>query len=128
MLLDLKLKKIVLKKFSVRLDKANLGIQRSYKELVYLSLLSGGDEIRDMLYQLGLYGIRTKDYEIFIPHVTLGRVNKVVSDEEYKNLSLDVRNVNKDLKVNDIRFDVKEIHLIESSEGSISVIKSYPLV
>ena len=60
--------------------------------------------------------------------MTLGRVNKVVSDEEYKNLSLDVRNVNKDLKVNDIRFDVKEIHLIESSEGSISVIKSYPLV
>ncbi|MBI2357106.1 hypothetical protein HYV12_03605 [Candidatus Dojkabacteria bacterium] len=126
-LLVYKLSKMSFPKFQVSFEKANVGISRSYKELIYLSVLDGGDEIRNMLYSLrGI--IRTKESSLFIPHVTLGRINKDLSSEEYRNILVDVRNMNEVLNVKDIKFNPTQFHLLESmDDGSNRIVKTFNL-
>lgn len=122
-----KLRRLGLKSFEVQLEKASVGISRSYKELIYLTLGKGGDNIRTMLFNLrGI--VRSSQNSIFIPHITLGRISKDLSNEEYSNLILDVRNTNKQLKIDEIAFRVDTICLIQvDDEGSHKIVKSLAL-
>ena len=123
----LKMKSFIVRKFKVVLDKANVGISRSYKELVYLSMKEGGDEIREMLYKLR-GKVKVKETNVFIPHISLGRINKDLTSEEFRNLTVDVRNENKNLDISSISFEVDKLHLIETNQdGKLNIIKSFDL-
>lgn len=127
LILNLKLSKFLYKSFNIRFDKVNLGISRGYKELVYLSLIEGGDDLRNILYKLR-ESVKVKESSIFIPHVTLGRVSKDLTNEEFRNLTLDVRNANKDLDIEKESFPVNSVSLYKAMpDSTVEVIKEYPL-
>lgn len=126
LLLKRKLGKLPLPHFRISFEKANVGITRSYKELVYLSLDKGGDEVRDMLFRLRTV-LKTSDSEKFIPHLTLGRISKDLSSEEYRNLVLDVRNMNSQLDIKNVEFDVSELHLLKFEQGTLEVVHTFML-
>jgi 2'-5' RNA ligase len=76
LLLQRKVRKIPIKPFSIRLGKVKLGISRKYRELVYIDLEEGGEEMRELYHQIGM-GIKNKDYATFVPHLTIGKLVKI---------------------------------------------------
>jgi len=116
MLLKRKLKKIKFKKFKISFKNIKVGISRSYKELVYLDLSKGGEELRELLSQVRRE-IGGKDTSLFIPHLTLGRISEDLSKEEYRNVSTDIAKLSKKLNLEDIEFTVDTLYLIHSKDG-----------
>ncbi len=100
--------------FKVSFNTVRLGISRKYKELVYLDTKDGGDIMRAMLLDMRKV-LKLKDEGNFVPHLTLGRVSKDLSDEEYSNLCKDLAVVARGLDINKIEFYVNDIKLIKSS-------------
>ena len=118
-LLRRKMSKLLFKKINISFSTVKVGISRNYKELVYLDLKEGGEELRELLLQLRKV-LRGKDISMFVPHLTIGRISKDLSPEEYRNVSKDVLRVSKKLKLSDIQFTVTTIYLIESKDGNYS--------
>jgi 2'-5' RNA ligase len=116
-----KLKTICIKPFKVSFNTVRLGISRKYKELVYLDTNEGGDVMREMLLDMRKV-LKLKDEGNFVPHLTLGRVSKDLSDEEYSNLCKDLAVVAKGLDIEKIEFYVNDIKLIKSSGDNYSVL------
>jgi len=56
----------------------------------------------------------------FIPHLTLGRVNKDLSVQESANIIKDLNNVSKMMNVSEIAFEVSEIKLVKSEDENYS--------
>ena len=124
LLLNFRLKNISFKPFKVRFNTVRLGISRKYKELIYLDIKEGGEEMRDLLLNLRtILGI--SDTGNFLPHLTLGRVSKDLTRQEYGNLSRDLAVVGKGLKIPGIEFEVEDLQLIKSDEGSYNVLMSF---
>ncbi len=94
-----KLKGFSLKRFKLKFNKVKLGISRKYKELIYMDLLEGGEEMRKLYLELRNL-LNLQDDGNFIPHLTLGRVSKELTDQEYANLCRDLTVVTKKLDVN----------------------------
>lgn len=118
-LLKRKISKIKFTKIKVSLNGIKVGISRNYKELVYIDLKDGGEELRELLLQVR--GIAGKhDTSMFVPHLTIGRVSKDLSKEEYRNVSNDIARVSKQLDLNDIQFTIDSLYLIESKNGDYS--------
>ena len=115
-----KLKNFAFKKFRIRFNSVKLGISRRYRELLYLDLLEGGDEMRQLYLELRKLTGAKEDVN-FIPHLTLGRINKDLSTQEYMNIVKDLSVVTKKLKVNKIEFEVDKIELIKSEDGLYTV-------
>lgn len=111
-----KLKKIDILPFTIQLGKVRLGISRKYKELVYIDLKDGGEEIRRLYHSIEK-SIKNSDSSTFVPHLTIGRVSKDLSEEEYRNLIKDIHNISKSLSVEDISFRVTEMYLVKSKDG-----------
>jgi len=113
-----KLKGFQMKPFKIAFHTVKIGISKKYKELIYLDLEAGGEEMRNLLLELRkLLGI--KDQGNFVPHLVLGRVNEDLSRQEYTNISKDLYRVAKTLNINEIEFYVSDIKLIKNSlEGS----------
>ncbi len=111
-----KLKKLAFRKFKVRLNSVKLGISRKYRELIYLDALEGGDEIRQLYLELKKITGAKEDIN-FIPHLTLGRINKDLSTQEYMNVVKDLSVVTKQLRIEEIQFEVATIALIKSEDG-----------
>jgi 2'-5' RNA ligase len=111
-----KLKRIDVIPFTIRLGRVRLGISRKYKELVYIDLEDGGEEIRRLYHSIEK-SIKNFDSSTFVPHLTIGRVSKDLSEEEYRNLVRDIQNISKSLSVKDISFKVTEVYLIKSKDG-----------
>ncbi len=122
--LDMKLKKFDIPMINMKFDKVAVGISRGYKELVYLTIGDGGEELRKLAFDLR-GRLKKNDSEKFIPHLTLGRISKDLSSEEFKNITLDVREMNKSLKLDDISFTTKKLFLIESDNTTYRVVKEY---
>lgn len=116
----LMLKKFNFKKFAIRFNSIKLGISRKFRELIFLDLLEGGEEMRELYLQLR-NALKTKKDTNFIPHLTLGRVNKDISQQEYINIVKELHALTKKLKVNEITFTVESIDLVKSEEGEYSV-------
>ncbi|HQC39430.1 MAG TPA: 2'-5' RNA ligase family protein [Candidatus Dojkabacteria bacterium] len=114
-----KLKKFQFKKFKVKFNSVKLGISRQYRELIFLDFLEGGEEMRVLYLELKKI-IGDKGDINFIPHLTLGRVNKDLSAQESANIIKDLTNVSKKMNVNEIAFEVSEIKLVESEDGKYS--------
>ena len=120
-LLKNKVQKISFKPFKLSFKNVRLGISRRYKELVYLSVEEGDEQMRLITEQLDLSG-KIRGANNFIPHLTLGRVSKELSEEEYRNLSKDLEMVSKILDIQDIVFEVKEIYLIKSNNQNYDIV------
>lgn len=114
-----RISKIHFKKIKVSFESVKVGISRNYKELVYLDFREGGEELRELLLQVR--GVTDKqDTSMFVPHLTIGRISKDLTKEEYRNVANDIARVSKELKLNEIKFVIDSIYLIESKNGDYS--------
>lgn len=120
-LLRNKVKKISFKKFNISFKSVRLGISKRYKELVYLSVNNGEEDMRKITEQLDLKG-DIRGANSFTPHLTLGRVSKELTEEEFKNLSKDLDMMSKNMNIEDINFDVNEIFLIKSKDNGYDIV------
>lgn len=119
--LKYKLRNFRIKPFKVVFNTTRLGISRKYKELIYLDLKEGGEEMRAIVFDLRkLLGI--KDQGNFIPHLVLGRVNEDLSDQEYTNISQDLYRVGKGLDISKIQFYVNDLKLIKNSQAGFVIL------
>ncbi len=125
-LFNLKFRKLILPKFEIGFDRCELGISRGYKELIYLTVKVGGEQLRDLVYTLR-EKLKIEDQGNYIPHLTLGRVSKDLSSEEFKNLSTDLRNVNGTLNISDIRFTPNNLLFVESNLNTYKVLKKFDM-
>lgn len=116
-----KLKKLTFKPFKISFNTVKLGISRKYKELVYLDTKDGGDIMRTTLLEMRKV-LKLRDEGNFVPNLTLGRVSKDLTDEEYSNLCKDLTIVAKDLNIGEIEFYVNDIKLIKNFRDNYSVL------
>jgi 2'-5' RNA ligase len=119
-----KLKKFSLKRFKLKFNKVKLGISRKYKELIYMDLLEGGEEMRKLYLELRNL-LNLQDDSNFIPHLTLGRVSKELTDQEYANICRDLSVVTGKLDINKIQFFVNELKLVKSEDGKYQVLMNF---
>jgi 2'-5' RNA ligase len=119
-----KLKNFTLTRFKLRFNKVKLGISRKYKELIYMDLLEGGEDMRKLYLELKNI-LNLQDDGNFIPHLTLGRVSKELTDQEYSNICKDLEIVTKKLKVNSVEFFVNELRLVRSEGGEYQVLITF---
>ena len=107
-----------LKNFAYR--KFDVSISRRYKELVYLEVLEGGDEMRKLCSQLrDCLGLK-RDFNL-IPHLTLGRINKDLSEQENSNVSRNLSFISKDLEKEKIQFTVNTVDLLQGVDGKYAL-------
>lgn len=124
MLMKYKLRKLTFKQFKIRFNTVSLGISRKYKELIYLDIKEGGEEMRDLLLLLR-QTLGISDIGNFVPHLTLGRVSKDLTRQEHGNLSRDLFIVAKGLNIDAISFEVGNLELVRSAEGVYQVLISF---
>jgi 2'-5' RNA ligase len=122
--LNLKLRRFTLNNFDISIGNIRLGRSRRFKGMVFLDFAKGGEDLRDLRLQLSnLLGI--KDNNQFVPHITIGRINKDLTNQEYSNLIRDIENVTKDWELSEIKFRVEELSLIENKEEIYTVVKNF---
>lgn len=119
--LKYKLKGFTIKPFKVVFNTVRIGISRKYKELIYLDLEEGGEEMRDILYELRKR-LGIKDQGNFIPHLVLGRVSEDLSNQEYANISKDLYRSAKDLDIKQIEFYVSGVKLMKHSSTGFEIL------
>lgn len=119
-----KLKNFSIKRFKLRFNKVKLGISRKYKELIYMDLIEGGEEMRKLYLELRNL-LNLQDEGNFIPHLTLGRVSKELTEQEYANLCRELSVVTKKLDVDKIQFFVNELKLVKSDDGEFQVLINF---
>jgi len=109
-----KLQKEVILKFSLNVDKIRLGSANRNHELISLSLGEGSEELRKIVYKLAK-ALKIKRSNRFTPNITLGRVTKELTNEEYKNLSTAVSQLNDKIadELNRIEWVVEKLDIIE---------------
>lgn len=118
-LIKRKMSKISFKPIQVSFGIVKVGISRNYKELVYLEVVEGGEQLRNLLLEVRKY-LGGNDVSMFVPHLTIGRISKDLSQEEYRNVAKDVTRVSRKLKLGSIKFTIDTIYLIQSKEGNYS--------
>lgn len=123
-LLQHRLKDLRFKRFKVRFNTVKLGISRKYKELIYLDLFEGGEEMRNLLLQV-MDLLKVKDSDNFIPHLTLGRVSKELTDQEYSNICRDLAVVTKKLDIKSVEFYIDDVKLMRSEDGQNYVLMNF---
>ncbi|MDD4382491.1 MAG: 2'-5' RNA ligase family protein [Candidatus Dojkabacteria bacterium] len=116
-----KLRDIKFKPFKIVFNTVKLGISRKYKELVYLDVKEGGENLRELYLELRKR-LNINDEGNFVPHLTLGRISKDLSTQEYSNICKDLSVVTKGLNIKDIEFYVDNLYLIKSSDGNYKVL------
>lgn len=118
-----KLKPFFLKRFKIRFNTVKLGISRKYKELIYLDLEEGGEEMRKIFLELrNIFNLKTDSN--FIPHLTLGRISKDLTKQEYSNVCKDISRVTKSLGIRKIEFYVSDIKLVKSTDDGYTILFS----
>ncbi len=119
--LNFKLKKFKFNKFSIKLGRVKLGISRKYKELIFMEVQEGGDDMRDLCLQLRKTLRLSQDVD-FVPHLTLGRVSKELSPQENSNIVRDLSLVSKDLENVNITFKVEKMYVLKTVNGGYEII------
>jgi 2'-5' RNA ligase len=115
------LTKYALNPFEMSFGKPKIGISNRYKELVYLPVEKGADELRGLLLTCSKH-FKFKREHSFIPHLTLGRVSKDLSEQEYRNLHHEIETS----KLNKIvcSFITEKVYLVETDDESLDIIAS----
>lgn len=111
--------------FELKLLKIRLGIGKN-KNTLYYDVISQSGELRELAYRLPEL-LQTKRRQVFIPHLTLGRIAKDLSTQEYRNLHSQINKYNLEHEGNYIAFQVNEIKLIESDTKSYKVLKNFDI-
>lgn len=88
-LYKLRLKNFIYSSFPISVGLPKIGMTSKYKELIYLPIENGADPLRELLLKLALH-LRFRRMHSFIPHITLGRVAKDLSEQEFRNLRYQV--------------------------------------
>ena len=114
-------KKLMFSNFDIITGRVKVGISNKYRTLIHLSLDEGGEQMRNLVYELTSKLHLQRD-QIFIPHLTLGRITKDISEEEYKNLKIDITKYNTENPSN-ISFTANELSFIESNLSDFKVLK-----
>ncbi|HEQ65388.1 MAG TPA: hypothetical protein ENN64_00980 [bacterium] len=111
------------KEFEVELGSVTLGINKLYRELLHFKILNGGEELRKLSEKYNrIYNI--KNVKPISPHFTIGRVQKDIVDEEFRNLTEDISVFNNNYTDNvELKFGVKKIAFIESDLENYKIIK-----
>lgn len=122
--LDRTVSKLIYSPVQISLNRSEVGISRKYKELVYLSIGEGGDKLRDMVFHLRKT-LRKKDFSNYIPRISLGRINKDITDQEITNLKTDLLNIEKKLELPKITFLCTELSFIEYDEVQTKVLRKF---
>lgn len=118
-----KLKKFNFSNFNIQLGGVKMGSSRRYRELIFLEVFKGGDSMRKLCLTLrSLLGLR-KDLN-FIPHLTLGRVNKDLTPQEYSNIVKDLSIISKKITRKNMSFTVNNIDIIKVDAGSYQILFS----
>lgn len=115
-----KLSKIQFPTFDISLGNVKVGISRSYRELIYIDLKEGGEQLRELLLKVRKT-LGGDDVSMFVPHLTIGRINKDLSDEERRNVIKDIGNISGKLDTGKIKFRVNAMYYIESKYGAYSL-------
>jgi 2'-5' RNA ligase len=111
------------KPFEVSFSSPKIGISNRYHELIYLPVEQGAEELRELLLSISNQLHFTRDHS-FIPHLTLGRVSKDLSDQEFRNIKHEVeRNENSDANVNCV-FKVEHLYLVESDLETYTILSA----
>lgn len=105
-----KLDKIGERVIEISLHRIKLGISKRMKDLIYLSIDSGGEELRN-LKSILVERMHIKDSVIFIPHIVIGRISKDVTRQEASNIVRDFENLQE--RINGVTFEVNNLELIE---------------
>lgn len=122
LLIQSNLRKIRIPRFKISFDKCDIGIVRNYKGLVYLTVKDGGEHLRDLVFTLrNTFNLR--DTAVYIPHLSLGRVSKDLTNEEQRNIQSDLRNITPALNLSEIIFDSTNLYLVESTDGDYKLVK-----
>jgi 2'-5' RNA ligase len=123
-LINYNLKNLVIPKFSISFDKCELGIGRNNRDLLYMSVKSGGGNLRNLVYSLRKRVI-SKDFPNKIHHLTLGRVLKDLGSEEYQNLVSDLKNIRVRLDLSEITISSENLWLVKSSNDNYEFLKKF---
>lgn len=110
-LIKKKLQKLETKSLTISFHMVKLGVSKRMKDLVYISIDLGGEEMRDLKEKL-VRELGVKDSSLFIPHIIIGRVSKDVTKQEASNIIKDLENLQKQVK--GIRFTIKDFNLFEN--------------
>lgn len=116
-----KLKNFKVQAFKVKFGKVKLGISRKYKELIYLDLEDGGEEMRKIFQNLREI-LKISEESNFVPHLTLGRVSKDLTNQEYSNVSRDLTRVGNDIGVKKILFELSDLCLVGNKDSGYKVL------
>lgn len=101
------------KKFDIQFGAIKVGSSKRNKGLIFLEVLEGGDDIRELCLALRK-SLRLKQDINLIPKITLGRLNKEMSQQEYSNLVKGISTISKSLKIKDIKFSVDNIEILKA--------------
>jgi 2'-5' RNA ligase len=118
-ILKKRLSQIDLREIGIQFGSVRVGISRNYKELIYLDVKEGGEQLRDLLLEVRKQLVQ-KDVSMFVPHLTLGRISKDLSSQEYRNVVRDISNMSRKINIQDISLTIQQMYLIQSVNGVYS--------
>jgi len=78
--------------FNIEISGFKAGISNRYRELVFMTIGQGADQLRELVTDLSMKTGVQRD-QVFIPHITLGRVGKDLTDQEYSNILTEVKEI-----------------------------------
>lgn len=122
--LEKTISKLIYSPIEISLNRCEVGINRKYKELVYLSIDSGGDRLRDIVYTLRK-SLLEKDFSNYIPRVSIGRISKDLTVQEFTNLKADIQNIEKELNIKSINFVTSPLSFIEYDNDQLKVLRKF---
>jgi 2'-5' RNA ligase len=106
------------------IGNVKVGNSRNLKGLIYLELGEGGDELREMRYEM-LNTLKIKDNVQFVPHIAIGRINKDLSRQEYSNILKDIDNISEGLSDKRVSFSIDEIDLVRVEDTDYEILKKF---
>jgi 2'-5' RNA ligase len=106
------------------IGNVRLGRDRNFKGLLYLELQQGGDELREMRYNM-IKTLKIKDNVQYVPHIAIGRINKDLSKQEYSNILKDIDNVSRQRNEDKQNFSINQIDLVRIKDDDYEILKKF---
>lgn len=109
-ILEGKLKKITIPTSTISLHRLKLGDSKRMKGLMYFSIDSGGEYLRNLKSEI-VKMMNIKGSFVFVPHIVIGRVSKDITKQEYSNLVKDLESLQE--RTSKVQFQIGNLELIE---------------
>jgi 2'-5' RNA ligase len=105
-----RLSKFIDSSIDISLYRVKLGVSKRMKDLIYISIDKGGEELRELKSVLSSK-LTMKDSSIFVPHIVIGRISKDVTKQEASNIIKAFESLQRN--ITGVEFQVGELSLIE---------------